>query len=152
MARMNDTIVGETDENLFVTLFFGRLDAKARTFEYSSAGHPTGYVIDASGAVKAGMESTGIPLGIRPDARFPRSETIDIDSGDVILLLTDGVFEAESPAEEYFGIERVLDNVRKNRSKPVCEIVRGLYDAVLGFAQRERLADDATLVVAKCVS
>jgi PAS domain S-box-containing protein len=152
MRRMNDIVVGETHDNLFVTMFFGRLDAPARRFVYTNAGHPTGYVIDASGRVKACMESTGMPLGILPDSRYPRSTAIDLETGDVVLLLTDGLIEAESPNGEHFGVERVLDHVGRNRSEKVCDIVRGLYDAVMGFAQRERLADDATLVVAKCVS
>jgi serine phosphatase RsbU (regulator of sigma subunit) len=151
MHRMNDTIAGETAPNLLVTMFFGRIDPVESTFTYSNAGHPTGYVIDAGGTIKARMESTAMPLGVVPSASFSRSQPIAIEPGDVILLLTDGVLEAESPTGEHFGIDRLIDSVRSNRDKPVCEIVDGLYRAVLGFARSDKLADDATLVVAKCV-
>ena len=103
LAMANASLVRETGDDRFVTLFLGRLDPRTRSFVYASAGHPAGYVLDASRKVKARLESTSLPLGIKQDAEFPAGEPVALKPGDMILLITDGILEARSPAGGYFG-------------------------------------------------
>ena len=91
-----------------MTLLFARLDHKARTFQYVSAGHTTGYLLDRSGAVKTHLESTGMPLGVLSDWEFEAAPTLQLEPGDLLLLLTDGVVEAHDP-----GAGARLDRVRR---------------------------------------
>ena len=93
----NRFLRAETQPDYFVTLFLGRLDPHSRQFSYASAGHPTAYVLDASGKVKARLESTAPPLGIMPDAAFPAGESLTLEPGDLVIVLTDGVLEATAP-------------------------------------------------------
>ncbi len=70
LGRVNRCLMDVGEQHRFVTLFLGRLDVRARTLTYTSAGHPTGYILDAFGAVKARLESTALPLAIAADTEF----------------------------------------------------------------------------------
>jgi serine phosphatase RsbU (regulator of sigma subunit) len=139
----------DTQPDHFVTLFLGRLDPRSRRLSYSSAGHPTAYVVDATGDLKARLDSTGPPLGIMPDAAFPTVESLTLESGDLAILFTDGVLEATAPDGTPFGESRLLEIVRGSQSKPASEIIRHLHRAVRDFCRQEALLDDMTAIVLK---
>lgn len=148
-ARANAMLVERSEEDRFVTLLMAKLDPVRRSLVYVGAGHPAGYVLAADGTVKACLESGSPPLGVLLDARFETSAPVDLDSGDLVLLLTDGLLEACSPEGRAFGSQAVLDIVRANRTRPACQIVDILHRSVLAFSGRQRLADDATAVIVK---
>ena len=72
-----------------------------------------------------------------------------LNSGDLVLLLTDGVIEAIAPAGSLFGIERALEIVRANRKKTAREIVDVLAREVHEFTQFQAQLDDITVIVIK---
>jgi serine phosphatase RsbU (regulator of sigma subunit) len=149
LARANSALTRETEEHLFVTLLLGHLDPRERTFVHASAGHPPGYVLDGTGAVKSELESTGPPLAVVPDIDFATATPVALEPGDLVLLLTDGLLEAESPEGEVFESERALEVVRRHRHQSARGIIDALYDAVRRFAARPQLGDDLTVVVIK---
>jgi serine phosphatase RsbU (regulator of sigma subunit) len=132
------------------TLFLAKLDTAGRSLMHASAGHyPPGFVLSGDGALKATMYGTGIPLGIESDARFPVDRAIPLDLGDLVLLLTDGVKEAQSPEGTEFRSERALDVVRSARARGARQIVEGLIRSVQDFVGDQPQADDITAVVVK---
>lgn len=151
------TVLGLTNRRLaedvadyyFVTLFLARLDPSARALVYASAGHPTGYVLDGDGAVKASLASTGRPLGIEAAGDFPEAAAPPLEAGNVVLLLTDGILEARSPQGAFFGSARALEVVGANRGRPAGAIVEALQQAVCDFAGGLAMDDDRTAVVIK---
>jgi PAS domain S-box-containing protein len=149
LALSNTALLIETEMNRFVTLLLGHLNPRTRSFSYSSAGHPPGYVLDAFGNTKAALGSTALPLGLMPNIVFPVIGPMVLEPGEIVLLVTDGILEAESPDGEEFGRERTLQIVRKNRNQTAREIVESLYRAMLEFSRTEELSDDVTLVVIK---
>ena len=149
LTRANRILVEETEDDRFVTFFLGRLDARSRSFAYCSAGHPTGYVLDALGNIKTQLKSVGLPLGILPDARYAALGPLPLEPGDLILLVTDGIGESQSPQAEPFGEDRILQVVRQLRDQPSRAIIEGLHRAALDFSQREKPIDDMTVVVVK---
>jgi len=149
LALANASLVRETGDDQFVTLLLGRLDPRTRAFVYASAGHPAGYILDASGSVKACLESTSVPLGIWPDVDFPPGDPVMLEPGDLVLLITDGILEARSPTGDYFGTGRALEVVRAHRGQAAGEIIEALYWAVLEFSESRKPADDVTAVVIK---
>jgi len=151
LARANVTLYGETKPEHFITLLFVRLDPAARTLVCSSAGHPTGYVLDSSGAVKTELTSTGLPLAVDPEEEFPVSVPVALEPGDVVVLLSDGVLEPQCATGEMFGTERMLRIVRENRERSADEIIEALHDAVHEFADGKPL-DDITSVVIKAIA
>ena len=149
LNRVNMRLVGETETSRFVTLFFARIDPVSQTLTYVNAGHPSGYVLDKSGNLKAVLASTAIVLGVLPDAKFPLKDYGVLEPGDLLLLLTDGVLEAFSPDGVPFGADRALAVVRDHRDDSACDIVDVLYREVLAFSQRSLPYDDLTAVIVK---
>jgi serine phosphatase RsbU (regulator of sigma subunit) len=149
MSRVNSALTTETDEGRFVTAFLGCFDPGSYTFTYVNAGHPAGLVLDASGCVRARMESTTLPLAILPDAPFPMGDPVTLHSGDLVLLLTDGLLEASSSDGQMFGIERTLEIVRANRGWRAQQIIESLYQAVCRHSRHGELRDDVTVIVVK---
>jgi PAS domain S-box-containing protein len=149
LGQVNRLLAGDVEGDRFITLLFARLDPKARTLSYASAGHTAGYVLDHAGSVKHSLESTGIPLGVEPDAAFPCGPPVPLDPGDMVLLLTDGVVETRDPQGAPFGARRALDLARVYRKATARQVVDNLYHAVRAFAQNMPQYDDITATVIK---
>jgi sigma-B regulation protein RsbU (phosphoserine phosphatase) len=150
-SQANANLNRETDTSQFITAIMGRLDPATRKLTYVSAGHPTGYVIDPAGEVKTLLTSTGLPLAVLPDGEFPQGDPVQLETGDIVVLLTDGVLEAMSPAQEFFGEERTLAIVRRNVDRTAEEIIFEIIRAVDKFRDNSRQDDDITAVVIKAV-
>jgi PAS domain S-box-containing protein len=149
LTRTNGILSGDLGGEQFVTLFLGRLDPATRKLVYVSAGHPAGYVLGADGAVKHKLRRTGIALGLGPDTTYAAAPEIELARGDLLLLVTDGLAEAQGPDESLFGTERILDTVRARQNRPAREIVEALYQAVREFSQHQPQMDDVTAKVVK---
>jgi PAS domain S-box-containing protein len=142
----NRLILHDTAPQDFVTLVLVEIDPVKRTLEHASAGHTTGYVLDLNNNIKATLDSTGTPLGVVPDVDFNGAPKLDLARGDTVLLMTDGVIEAELPDGEPFGEQRALAAVRANRGKTAAGIVESIREEL--FSQcRKTQDDDVTVVV-----
>jgi phosphoserine phosphatase RsbU/P len=147
LTASNRVLADDIGVERFITMLLISLDTRSRTLHYANAGHPSGFVLDASGAIKAELRRTGVPLGIKPDTQYQNGQAVQLDAGDLVLLLTDGIDEAVSPKEELFGIDRALAVVRERRTRPAIEVVEALDQAVREFSQNAPQLDDATAVV-----
>jgi serine phosphatase RsbU (regulator of sigma subunit) len=148
MALLNLALCGDVGEGQFATLFLGRFDPRSRTFTYASAGHTTGYLLDAAGRVRRRLESTCLPLGILPD-EAPATDQVGLEPGDTVVLLTDGIPEAAGDDGAAFGTDRVLDLVRSRRHEPSRAIVLALYQTVRQHCGGQPQPDDMTAIVLK---
>ena len=149
LTRANRVLAEDVDFERFVTVILARLDPRSQSLDYASAGHPCGYVLDAAGHVKARLKRLGVPLGIQPDVDYASSPVISLSAGDIVLLLTDGIEEAMSPDNAFFGVDQVLDVVRAHSKRTAGEIVEALYRAVGEFSHGLPQLDDLTVVVVK---
>ena len=148
---INTAFVSDLEQDCYATLVVCRLRPASRTLVYASAGHLAGYVLNAEGGVKHVLESINIPLGLLPDRSFQSSGEILLETGDMLILLTDGIVEAERPDGTPFGIDRALDFIRESRHKCAQDIVNGLYHAVREFVEGMPQNDDITAVICKTV-
>jgi serine phosphatase RsbU (regulator of sigma subunit) len=149
VSLVNRALVNDTPDDRFTTLVLARLDPRDRSFCYTSAGHVTGYLLDASGAIREALVSTGMPLGILPDAEFPAAPPLKLHPGELVVLLTDGIVEAFSPDEVPFGAARVIETIRANWGRSARETVDSLYRAVRDFCGNRASLDDMTAIVIK---
>jgi len=149
LIRANRILAEDVGSERFVTLLLAKLIFEPRSLLYASAGHTTGYVLNAAGEIKAALKRTGIPLGIQPDTHYQVGPEIPLETGDLVLLITDGIEETLSPDNEFFGIDRILEVVRSNRQLSAREIVEALYQAGRKFTNSTPLGDDFTAVVLK---
>jgi serine phosphatase RsbU (regulator of sigma subunit) len=149
LARTNSALYDQTEEGRFVTLLLARIDPVKQSLIYTNAGHPAGVILDQAGTVKARLESTSFPLGILPDARFPKGDPIPLCPGDRLLLVTDGVKETTSPEGELFGTDRAIRIVRDGNGSSAREIVDAIYHEIRAFSGAEHHPDDVTIVVVR---
>ncbi len=148
LGALNAFLLEDTEDQRFVTLMLALLDPARRTLVYAGAGHIHGYVLDGTGTTRHLLSSTGPPLGLFCDAAFPPSGELPLAAGDLLLLLTDGVTEAQNREGEFFGADRVLRCVAEARREDSARIVRRLHAAVSSFAP-EPQCDDITAVVGR---
>lgn len=147
LALGNRLLAGDSGANPFASVLCISLHSRSRTIEYSSAGHP-GYLIRQKGDVEI-LESASVPIGVRDDEVFPLSKPIRLHEGDILLLASDGVFEARRERDNFFGIDRVMDVIRNCSDQPSHEIVTRLYAATCEFVGATELDDDVTAVIIK---
>lgn len=149
MRKVNSLLNESTERHKFVTAFYGVLDYRNRVLIFSNAGHNPPILMRADGTVEYLMEG-GVALGVLPDA-FYDERPIAIRTGDVLLLYTDGVSEAESEADasEQFGRERIEASIRRRCHRSAQDIVDGVVEDVREFAGERGQTDDLTLMVVK---
>ncbi|MCS7470673.1 SpoIIE family protein phosphatase [Stieleria sp. ICT_E10.1] len=143
----NRGICEDTFQSLFVTLFFARLDSNAMRLTYVGAGH-LGFLIDSDGEVVE-LSTRGIPTGVDPDYTYQVDGSVELSDGRIVLLMTDGIWEARGDDHVPFGKERAADVVHRNRSKPASEIVAELISSVTLYCHPHPIKDDMTAVVIK---
>ena len=146
LQRTNDRIRQDAETDQFVTLIYGILDSKSGRFIYANAGHNPGYLLRAGGDVVEKLPHTGIPLGMFEGMEWKQAE-VQINPGDVLMLYSDGVPEAQNDAPEEYGDDRFIKVGQANMGRPAAEIqeaiLTSLYDFVAGAPQ----FDDITLLV-----
>ncbi len=149
LGRANHMISEDVNGERYVTAVYVALNPETRSILWASAGHTPGFVIDRDGGVKAKLTRTGVPLGMRPDSKFETKGSVALESGDIVLLTTDGIDEAVDADTEFFGLERAVEVVHTNREATATEIVERIYDAVEAFTGAAPIEDDVTAVVIK---
>jgi PAS domain S-box-containing protein len=145
----NNALVTDLAQDHFATIIFCSLNTKSRTLTYASAGHTPGFILNADGAIKRTLDSIDIPLGFFHGHPFTCSESIALEPGDILALLTDGITDAERPDQYQFGTERALNYLREHRRESAQEIAIGLYQAVREFCDGLSQIDDITAVLCK---
>jgi serine phosphatase RsbU (regulator of sigma subunit) len=145
----NRVLTAGMKDTHFITLFLARLNPRTGSFVYTSAGHETGRLLNAAGGLKAELKSTGIPLGVMADCEFPISVGVKLAPGDIVILPTDGIREARSGDNEFFGNERLINVVRTNREKPAREIIATIETAVREHCHPHPPPDDFSVVILK---
>ena len=95
------------------------------------------------------MNAHGMPLGMWPDLITDPPQLIEMVSGDLIILATDGFYEWENPQGEQFGAERLEQTIRASKAKTPAEIISDLHAKVLAFSSGTPQKDDLTAVIIK---
>jgi sigma-B regulation protein RsbU (phosphoserine phosphatase) len=149
LTRANRLLRADLREDRFITMLLAALTPSTRRLQFINAGHPSGYVFDRDGHIKAELPPGVAALGFIPDIASPAAVEITLAPSDLVVLLTDGAIEATSPTGEEFGITRVLDVVRQERFKPAAEIITLLFAVVRTFAGTPSLQDDLSAVIIK---
>ncbi len=147
MTRLNKATCSNCPSNRFITFFFCIFDAASGGLSFANAGHNPPIVIRASGEAEM-LEGGGPPLGILSMAPYAE-QNIALNTGDLLVVYSDGVTESINTLEEEFGEERFIEVLRRHRSQQAAEIVEEVTKALLDFAAGAPPADDITLVVAK---
>ena len=142
--RVNHYLSGATEDNRFATFAMVRLEPDGRLVAVN-AGHCPVLIRRSDGRIDE-ISSSGFPLGMMPVASYTEHED-RLEPGDLLLLYTDGLTEAEDPDEEEFGVERVSEVVSKLEFPSAAAACKELLQAVESHTCGQPLHDDATLLV-----
>jgi sigma-B regulation protein RsbU (phosphoserine phosphatase) len=132
----------------FVTAFYGIFDPKTLALSYACAGHnPPRIKRCEDGSIRSIDGAADLPLGISNDSNY-EEETVGLRPGDQLIFYTDGITEAQNPAGEMFGVDR-LDRVLHGCRAGADEIITALLKSVDEFTAGRPADDDRTILVGK---
>lgn len=150
LERINRLYAHNVKFTTFVTMFFGRLDPSSGTFSYGSAGHNSGFLYRATTGQEILLHPTGPAIGLM-EGFAVRLEHVQLRSGDVLVLYTDGLTEAFNAVGVQWGLDRMAEVIRSNAADAPEQLIQKILQALAEFTQGSPLADDATLVVCRVV-
>lgn len=133
----------------FTTAFLAELDPASRALTYVNAGHNAPVLRRASGQIER-LEAGGLPLGIMDGARHDYGDTM-LNSGELLVIFTDGVVEAENAAGEEYGETRLLQLLGSSPGSGAQEDLNRLMASVDSFVGAARQHDDITCLVLRCL-
>jgi len=144
------SVFQQADTTMFATAFYLVADVATGQLSYASAAHPDPlHLYRRQGRVETLCSDAGgrkgPALGLFKDAIFPTYRR-QMNTGDVILLFTDGVIEAEGHNQEIFSQERLVEAVQKHARLPTKEMLGELLSEIRRFSNQHEFADDVCLV------
>ena len=143
LRQLNVELCAGNDDCMFVTMLCGILDLSSGRMVLASAGHDPPIRL-AGGDVSELAVETSSPLGLDPEAIYPRS-LARMSPGETLVLFTDGVTEALAPDGAFYGKERLLAMIRQSQPEPAV-LISAIVADVAGFAGDAPPADDLTLL------
>lgn len=149
LRAFNNVVLQVTQGKRFISLFYGKLCHSTKTLQYTNAGHNPPLLI-RRGKAPFRLQQGGPVLGIIPNAEYDM-ETVALETGDILVLYTDGVVEAENEAGEQYSLERLAALVSSHTGASASEIIARIHDSVMSFSGARAQQDDMTLVVMKAV-
>jgi len=149
MAKVNYLLWESIERNQFVTAFYGILDVTNKTLTYTNAGHNPPLLLDKDGNSKF-IERGSLPLGMFKDTRY-HEYYLTTESGEVLVLYTDGATEAQSPQGEEFGRDRLAEAVKANRQLGARDLIAAVQQEVVEWTGGVGAGDDVTFFVIKAL-
>ncbi len=143
----NSLIARESSSGMFVTLFFCLLDPDKGTITYVNAGHNPPILVRNDGT-SISLSMTGMALGVDTSESY-EERSLSLCPGDLLVLYTDGVTEAEDSLHRQFGEERLESIARQKRSHSAAEVLATIQSEVSMYTNAMPQYDDMTLVVLK---
>ena len=148
LNNVNQRMVSYTDGSHFVTVFYGILDPEKNELVYSNAGHnPAIHLKAANGEMKM-LKNTGMPLGLFDDQDWQQRK-IQLDPGDLVVMYTDGVTDAQNPLYELYGMERFTSTIQANRKRPPAALEKLVVEDIDVFLDGAPQPDDMAMVILK---
>jgi len=149
MEQINALLAGDIGEGRFVTFVTVVCTPGSSQVELLSAGHGPLFLYALKEDRFDEMGAQGLPLGIVADLVSEPPHALNLGSGDLLVLATDGFFEWANPQNELFGPMRLEQAIRTSRAKHPSEIISDLYQAVIEFSGGTKQQDDLTAVIIK---
>jgi sigma-B regulation protein RsbU (phosphoserine phosphatase) len=148
LERINHFYIHNIRFTTFVTVFLARYDPNNRTLAYVNSGHNPPAVFRRSSAGIDWLTRTAPAIGLAEEY-FPRTETVKLSAGDVLLLYTDGITEALNMDMEEFGMERLAGFIQNAADLTATDMLQVVRQGISAYSGDVPLADDLTLVALK---
>lgn len=143
----NNRLLRDARANLFITCFYGILDPVEGNLTYCNAGHNPPFLLrNADDKAVESLSRTGIAIGIEPNSTWNK-ETVNIQAGDILILYTDGIPDAQNSIGSFFDCERMINVARENSGKMAYEIQSAIIEEIQKFVGDTPQTDDITLMI-----
>jgi phosphoserine phosphatase RsbU/P len=151
LAFANDQLVDRQIEHSFVTAFIAHWNPLARTLTYSRAGHnPPLFLRSRDLTIHELSEAGGLPLGIFAHAGYDQEE-LGLCPGDVLIMFSDGIVEAEDANGEQFGLEGLRKILASTPRRSAQDLLIATRSAVQTHQKNVRPLDDQTLMILRAI-
>jgi len=145
LARISDRVNADTASGMYMTMLFGLLDPAAHFFEFATTGHHMPILVRDGRVTQPRAVGKNLPLGIRRGQRFQLEFPLGLRKHDLLLMFTDGLWEATDARGQEFASAGVVRTLERCRGARPDDVLRVLVDAVNEHCGGE-LEDDLTLV------
>jgi sigma-B regulation protein RsbU (phosphoserine phosphatase) len=146
MHKVNRLVYEASASNRYATFFFAAYDARTRRLECVNAGHNPPVLLRGDEVIR--LEAGGPVVGLLPFAPYTE-QALTLESGDLLILYTDGISEAMTHDDEEWGEERMIAAARAVQGKTAEEVLRALFRATDAFTAGAPQHDDMTLLILK---
>lgn len=146
MANVNKLVYDASPSNRYATFFYAQYDSATRKLTYANGGHNPPMVLRGADVIL--LQKGGPPVGLFRPAPYEQDE-IQLESGDLLVLFTDGISEAENSAQEEWGEPALEKTARACDGKPPADVITAIMTAADAFAAGAPQHDDMTVVIAR---
>ncbi len=149
MKRVNDLLIPDTRQGMFVTAVYAVLDLDKNEFTYVNAGHNPPLWVRGDGTIER-LTRTAVALGVLINEPV-NQRTIHLEKGDSLLLYTDGLTESFNGNREFYGEARLNEAILANHCSSASDLMDVVEKSLLDFVQDIPAADDLTMLVVRRV-
>jgi len=133
----------------FMTLFFLLINTQQGSLEWVRAGHDPAVRYNPATDSFDELKGAGLALGVQAEWQYESYTLDDLAAGQIILLGTDGIWEAENLAGERIGKDPIYQVLREKSENSASEILKAVFDVLRKYAKGTRTEDDITAVIVK---
>jgi sigma-B regulation protein RsbU (phosphoserine phosphatase) len=144
LGRLNAMYPSDEGAGLIFTIVYGIVDFEKGELRYASAGHPGPVVLHPDGTVET-LDSTGVPISVVDDARFEQRR-LPLGVGMRIYLFSDGLYEERDQEREMFGLERLVDALRRSPEQPLARVIDDTIEQIARWRGVGQLSDDVAVL------
>jgi sigma-B regulation protein RsbU (phosphoserine phosphatase) len=135
---------------MFVTVFVGRYYPINKELVFANAGHSAVIFRPVHGRSRL-LQADGPPLGIQ-EKSLSKDHRVFLTEGDLLVVTTDGLYEARNSQNKSFGVQRLLNLVQRLNGQSAIEFSNTLLETVGQFSGYEPQTDDQTIMILRCTS
>ncbi len=144
--HINQFLCEHAEVGHYATMFFGVLDRDGH-LEFINAGHPSPFLL-RRGEIAEPFTEGSFPVGVIPGAEYAAAR-LKLESGDTLILFSDGVSEAMDPEEQMFGISRFREALAGQSEASLGDLQKTVLESVENFTRGASQADDITLLLVR---
>jgi sigma-B regulation protein RsbU (phosphoserine phosphatase) len=150
ISDVNRQLTVDVEESgRFMTLFYGEIDSREQCIRWVRAGHEPAIFYDSETDSFEELKGAGMALGIDENCKYEQYQRTGLKNGQIIVLATDGIWEAHNAKGEMFGKDAFYEIIRRNAAETASRILETVYDKLEQFQNGAEPEDDVTMVVIK---
>jgi phosphoserine phosphatase RsbU/P len=146
LSRVNQRMSDDLDPSRFVTAFLGFL-APDGQLQWQSAGHGPILIRSSANEPIQALEAVVPPINILSELPDEPPDPMQLQSGGMLAVMSDGIFESFSPTRELFGVERVMESLLQTQTESAEKATHCLLKSIVDWQQHDQPTDDQTIIL-----